>query len=55
MKQERMGWQFHQLVHMHIICTSFQRDNHAGISLSIFFTGWILFLTCNQSKLCNQV
>ena len=24
-----MGWQWHQLDHMQIICTSFQTDNHA--------------------------
>jgi len=32
MKQEMMGWQWHQLDHMPLICTSLQRDNHAGIS-----------------------
>jgi len=32
MKQEMMGWQWHQLDHMQIICTSFQTDNNAGIS-----------------------
>ena len=29
MKQEMMGWQWHQLDHMQIICTSLQTDNHA--------------------------
>jgi len=29
MKQEMMGWQWHQLDHMQIICTSLQIDNHA--------------------------
>jgi len=28
MKQETMGWQWHQLDHMQIICTSLQTDNH---------------------------
>jgi len=28
-----MGWQWHQLGHMQIICTSLQTDNHANISL----------------------
>jgi len=28
MKQEMMGWQWHQLDHMQIIYTSFQTDNH---------------------------
>jgi len=25
-----MGWQWHQLEHMQIICTSLQTDNHAS-------------------------
>jgi len=29
LEQEMMGWQWHQLDHMQIICTSLQRDNHA--------------------------
>jgi len=32
MKQEMMGWQWHQLDHMQIICTSLQTDNHASTS-----------------------
>jgi len=28
--QEIMGWQWHQLDHMQIICTSLQTDNHAS-------------------------
>ena len=31
-KQEMIGWQWHQLDHMLIICTSLQRDNHASTS-----------------------
>jgi len=27
-----MGWQWHQLDHMQIICTSLQTDNHASTS-----------------------
>jgi len=30
--QEMMGWQWYQLDHMQIICTSLQTDNHATIS-----------------------
>jgi len=30
-KQETMGWQWHQLDHMQIICTTLQTDNHASI------------------------
>jgi len=32
MKQEIMGWQWHQLDNMQIICTSLQIHNHAGTS-----------------------
>jgi len=32
LEQEMMGWQWHQLDHMQIICTSLQTDNHASIS-----------------------
>jgi len=37
MQQELMGWQWHQLDHTQIICTSLQRDNHVSTSL-IFYT-----------------
>jgi len=30
MKRETMGWQWHQLDHMQIICTSLQTDDHAS-------------------------
>jgi len=37
MKQEMMGWQWRQLDHMQIICTSLKTDNHASTSpLSIY-------------------
>ena len=32
MKQEMMGWQWHQLDRMQIICTLLQTDNHATTS-----------------------
>jgi len=32
MKQEMMGWQWRQLYHMQIVCTSLQTDNHASTS-----------------------
>jgi len=32
LEQEMMGWQWHQLDHMQIICTALQTDNHASIS-----------------------
>jgi len=31
-KQEMMEWQWHQLDHMQIICTSLQTDNYASTS-----------------------
>jgi len=32
LEQEMMGWQWHQLDHMQIICTSLQTDNDASTS-----------------------
>ena len=32
LEQEMMGWQWHQLDHMQIICTFLQTDNHASTS-----------------------
>jgi len=32
MEQEMMGYQWHQLDHMQIICTSIQTDNDASTS-----------------------
>jgi len=37
MKQEMMGWQWHQPDHMHIICTSLHTDNHASTSPLSFY------------------
>jgi len=37
-KQEMMGWQWHQLDHMQIICTSLQTDNHASSSSLTFYS-----------------
>jgi len=37
MMQEMMGWQWHQLDHMQIICTSLLTGNHASISSLKFF------------------
>jgi len=34
MKQETMGWQWHQLDHMQIMCMSLQIDNHAAITVN---------------------
>ena len=48
LKQEMTGWQWLQLNHMQIICTSLQTDNHASISSLQFFTGRMPFLPPNQ-------
>jgi len=48
MKQEMMGWHWHQLDHMQIIRNSLQTDNHASTLSLNFFTGQMLFLMPNQ-------
>jgi len=47
MKQEMIEWQWHQLDHMQIMCTSLQTDNCA-ITSPLFFTDRMLFLTPSQ-------
>jgi len=37
LEQEMMGWHWHQLDHMQIICTSLQTDNHASSSPLSFY------------------
>ena len=37
MKHEIIRWQWHQLDHMPVICTSLQTDNHASISSLNFY------------------
>jgi len=39
MKQEMSGWQWHQMDHRQIICTSVQTDNHASTSSVNFQLG----------------
>jgi len=43
-----IGWQWHQLNHMQVICTSLQTYNHANTSSLSFFTGQMLFVPPNQ-------
>jgi len=50
MKQEMIGWKWHQLDHMQIVCNSLQTDNHASTSSLKFFTGRMRFLTPNQQR-----
>jgi len=47
MKQETIGWQWHQLDHMQIICTSLQTDNHASMVICLS-TDRMVFLTPNK-------
>jgi len=50
MKQEMMGWQWHQPDHMPIICTSLQTDNHAStLSLNFLKAG------CSSWRPTNSV
>ena len=46
-KQEMMGWQWHQLDHMQIICTSLQTTTPPHNSV---FTGQMPFLSPNQRR-----
>ena len=45
-----MGWKWHHLHLMRIICTLLQTDSHASISVVKFFTGWMLVLTPSQQR-----
>jgi len=45
MKQEMMGWRWHQMDHMQIIHTSLKTDNHARISSLSSFAGRMILLT----------
>jgi len=42
-----MGWQWHQLDLIQIICTSLQTNNHISISSLNLCTGQMLFLRPN--------
>jgi len=50
LQQDMMGWQWHQLDHKQIICTSLQTDNHA-ITLSLNF----LQAGCSSRRPTNNV
>jgi len=45
MKQEIMRWQWHQLDHMQIVCSSLQTDNHASTPSVFLQAGCSPFLT----------
>jgi len=46
-----MGWQWHQLDHMQIICTLLQTDNHDSTSPLCFFAGRMPFLPLSVKAL----
>ena len=50
LKQEMMGWQWHQLNRMQIICTSLLTDSYASTSSLHIFTGRMPFLPPNQQR-----
>ena len=50
-----MRWQWRQLDHVQIKCTSLQTDNDASTSSLNFFTGRMLFLTLNQHSDSHKV
>ena len=43
-----IGWQWHQLDHMQITCTSHQTDKLRQHLITQFFTGQMLFMPPNQ-------
>jgi len=45
-----MGWLWHQLDHMQIMCISLQTDNNASTTPPSFFTGRMQFLPPNQQR-----
>jgi len=56
LEREMMGWQWHQLDHMQIICTSRQTDNHVTTSpvnfLQVECPSWLWslsFLLCEKN------
>jgi len=55
LEQEMIGWQWHQLDHTQIICTSLQTDNHASTSPLSFFTGQMPFLPPNQQRQSTNI
>jgi len=53
LKQEMMGWQWHQLDHMQNICTTLQTDNHSRTS-SLNFYGLVALPDTQPTVLLNK-
>jgi len=49
-KQEMIGWQWHQLDHMQIICTFLHTDNHTSTSSLNF-----LLARCSSCRPANSI
>jgi len=47
-----MGWQWRQVDHMQIICTSVQTDNHASTSPQIHLLTYLFRLRCRLCLRC---
>jgi len=56
LEQEMMGWQWHQLDHMQIMCTSLQTDNHASTvpHHSVFYRSHALPVAQPPVSLCQS-
>jgi len=55
-KQEIMGWQWHQLDHMQIICNSLQTNNHASTwSLNFLPAGYSSWRRTNSVKALKAI
>ena len=54
MKQEMVGWHWHQLDHMQIICTSLQTDNHT-VHTSMSSVNQFLWAGCSSCCPTNSV
>jgi len=52
LEQEMIGWQWHQLDHMQIICTLLQTDNHASTSPLSFYRPDVLPATQPTASNC---
>jgi len=48
-----MGWQWHQLDHIQIICTSLQTDSHANTSPLSFYRPDALMIRYNTMEYIN--
>ena len=52
LEQEMMGWQWHQLDHLQIICISLQTDNHTGYCVE---SPLLLLLSCFSAFLSSHL